>query len=183
MHFQAARPDVIRAINQRWLLKYWEEARGGERLPPWRELKDRAFGAMSANLSFTDVVGSNGDMRFLIRYHGSRIGEAYGSDCHGRHLDEILPAAFRDAALATYRHVVTTAQPVYTSVDVSDSDGRLVYYERLLLPFGRDRTHVDRILASLELVSPDGAFNRRNLMTSTTPSAFKVCATIQEANG
>ena len=180
MQFQSARPDVIRAINQRWLFKHWNDTRGARTLPAWQELEGRAFAAMSANLSFTDVVAADGRPRFLIRYHGSRIGEAYGANCHGKYLDEILPATFRDAALATYWQVVEGRQPVYTAVDTHDSDGRVVHYERLLLPFGRDGANVDRILASLEMVSPDGAFQARTLMKSgKTPSGFAVCATIQ----
>jgi len=180
MQFQAARPDIIRAINQRWLFKHWSESRNGRTLPAWQDLEGREFASMSANLSFTDVVASDGRPRFLIRYHGSRIGEAYGSNCHGKYLDEILPATFREAALATYWQVVESKQPVYTAVDTPDSDGRVVHYERLLLPFGRDGINVDRILASLEMVSPDGAFQAHNLMTSDRmPSNFAVCASIQ----
>jgi hypothetical protein len=180
MQFQTARPDIIRAINQRWLFKYWNQSRGAKALPAWQDLDGREFAAMSANLSFTDVVKTADRPRFLIRYHGSRIGEAYGSDCHGKHLDEILPATFRDAALATYWHVVAARQPVYSAADTHDKEGRLVHYERLLLPFGRNGADVDRILASLEMVSPDGAFEARNLMTSgKTPSRFELCVAIE----
>jgi hypothetical protein len=165
------------------LLKHWDDSRGGRVLPTWRDLEGREFAAMSANLSFTDVVSGDGRPRFLIRYHGSRIGEAYGANCHGRYLDEILPETYRDAALATYWRVVESRQPVYTALNTEDSEGRLVHYERLLLPFGQDGTNVDRILASLEMVSPDGAFQTRNLMTSgKTPSRFALCATIQSSD-
>jgi len=86
-------------------------------LPEWQALEGREFESMLANLSFTDVVATDSRPRFLIRYHGARIGEAYGSDCHGKYLDEILPANFRNAALATYWQVVETRHPVYTAVD------------------------------------------------------------------
>ena len=143
-------------------------------------LEGREFESMSGNLSFTDVVATEGRPRFVIRYHGARIGEAYGADCHGKHLDEILPVNFRDAALATYWQVVETRHPVYTAVDTPDRDGRVVHSERLLLPFGRDGVNVDRILASLEMVSPDGGFHAPNLMTSgKTPSRYAICAMIR----
>jgi hypothetical protein len=179
MQFPSARPDIIRAINQRWLFKHWNESRGSRALPEWHALEGREFDSMCSNLSFIDVVATDSHPRFLIRYHGARIGEAYGSDCHGKHLDEILPANFRDAALATYWQVVETRHPVYTAVDTPDRDGRIVHYERLLLPFGRDGVSVDRILASLEMVSLDGGFHAPNLMTSgKTPSRYAVCVTI-----
>lgn len=179
MQFQSARPDVIRAINQRWLLQFWNDSRGGGELPQWRDLEGQDLSAMSANLSFTDVVAADGGPRFLIRYHGANIGLAYGSDCHGKYLDQILPPTFREPALATYRQVVAGKVPVYTAFTTSDSSGRLVHYERLLLPFAREGLHVDRILASLEMVSLDGAFEINNLMTAShTPSSFALCATI-----
>ena len=180
MQFQSARPEIIQAINQRWLFKNWNESRGTRPLPTWQGLESREFASMSQNLAFADVVGADGDMRFFMRYHGARIGEAYGSDCQGKYLDEVLPFGFHNAALATYRHAAATRLPVFTSVNVPDADGRVVVYERLLLPFGRDGKTVDRILASLEMISMEGAFDHRNLMASTqTPSSFAVCASIQ----
>ena len=69
--------------------------------------------------------------------------------------------------------------PVYTVVDTHDRDGRLVYYERLLLPFSRNGIDVDRILASLETVSPEGAFENRNIFKApTTAPTYSLCATI-----
>jgi len=179
MEFQSARPDIVQAINQRWLLKFWNGTRGERPLPVWQTLDGRELSAMAENLSFTDVIRRNGGQRYLIRYHGKRIGEAYGSDCHGRYLDEILPESYRDAALATYHQVVAGRYPVYTSFNTVDRSGRMVHFERLLLPFGKDGETVDRILASLEMVCPDGAFDNRNLMVARrTPSSFAVCAVI-----
>src|SRR5262249_61023408 len=62
--------------------------------------------------------------------------------------------ASSDATLSTYRHVVATRLPVYTVSDMRDRTGRIVHYERLLLPFATEGSEVDRILASLETVSP-----------------------------
>jgi len=181
MEFRATRPDVIRAVNQRWLMNYWKHAKAGRTLPLWQELEGRGFDGMVANLSIADVVPSDGDVRFLIRYHGARITEACGCDCDGRYLDEVLPPTFRDVALATYRQVTKTRQAVYTSVDITDIDGHLVHFERLLLPFSSGGDTVTRILASLEMISPDGAFQTRDLMASArTPSSYAVYATIAD---
>jgi hypothetical protein len=103
----------------------------------------------------------------------------YGFDCHDKFLDQMRSGQFQDALLGMYQQVVATRTPVFASVDITDREGRIVHYERLLLPFGRDRDTVDRILTSLEMVSPDGAFDHRNLMAvAKTPSSFAVCATI-----
>jgi hypothetical protein len=168
MEFVESRPDVVRSVNQRWLLNYWNRIRAGSILPTWQGLETEELMRMSESLSFSDVLAANGNIRYLIRFHGQKIAETYGSNCRGKFLDEILPPALRDAALATYRHVVATRRPVYTVADTSDRAGRLVHYERLLLPFGRDGATVDRILISLETVSPEGTFDNRGLMRQPT---------------
>ena len=75
---------------------------------------------------------------------------------------------------------IQTGRPVYTLHDVTDRGGRLVYCERLLLPFARDGKGVDRILAAFEFVCPDGAFDSRGLMkTPAAPARLRLCATIE----
>lgn len=181
MHFPAARADVVRAINQRWLLKFWKRQEDTHRLPRWQAIEAEDLSRVAANLSFLDVSGSDGTARFLIRFHGEAIAPAYGSaDCRGKFLDEIIPAADRAAGLAPYHETIQTGRPVYTLHDVTDRGGRLVYCERLLLPFARDGKGVDRILAAFEFVCPDGAFDSRGLMkTPAAPARLRLCATIE----
>lgn len=181
MNFPIARPDVVRAINQRWLLKFWKRHLGAHSVPQWQAVEAENLSAISANLSFLDVSGSDGDTRFQIRYHGATIAQVYGAgDCRGKYLDGIIPAARHANGLAPYRHVVRDGRPVYTIHDVIDRNGRLVHYERLLLPFAADGQIVDRILASFEFICADGAFDGRDLMTSQgSPPALRLSATIE----
>jgi hypothetical protein len=180
MNFMSSRPDVVRSSSQRWLLSYWVRLRGANALPMWEGFEAEELAAMAENLSIQDVTGVDGDTRLLIRFHGKRIAEAYGSLCQGRFLDEVLPPLYRDAALSTYQRVLATKLPVYTIADTNDRDGRIVHYERLLLPFSHDGVAIDRILASLETVSPAGDFDNRDLLTSQRKApAFALCTTIQ----
>ena len=66
----------------------------------------------------------------------------------------------RDAGLL---QCIKRALPIYTIANIDDIYGRIVAYERLLLPFsdGGDVTH---IIASLKTISEDGNFEIRNLM-------------------
>lgn len=174
------RPDLVRAINQRWLLKEWNRIRGNQTLPAWEKLQFDSLETISATLSFADVIVVAGQPRFRIRFHGTQFGEIYGSHCVGKFLDEILPVPLREAALSAYRHVVEVRQPFYTISQIHDENGCVVHYERLLLPFGNDGETVDRTLTSLEMVSQEGAFQSRNLMKSqTTAPTYICCATIQ----
>ena len=154
--------------------------RGATALPIWQGLQ-QDLARVSADLSLNEVVVADATIRFKIQFHGTRIGELYGRvSCAGKFLDEILPAAYSEPALATYRQAVATRLPVYTIADMRDAAGRIVHYERLLLPFGRDGVNVERILASLEIVSPEGTFDHRGLMKAPEKApAFAFLTTIQ----
>jgi hypothetical protein len=181
VEFVLAPPDIVRSINQLWLLKSWMRLRGSSQLPPWGGLSADELAGISDNLAFADVLNQDDTVRFLIRFAGIRIAEYVGVSCNGkgRYLDEALPAAYRDAALSTYREAVAAREPVYTIADTRDRAGRIVHCERLLLPFGRDGMAVDRILASVEAVSPEGVFESSDLMAApSAPPAFAFCSII-----
>jgi hypothetical protein len=182
MNFSVARPDVVRAINQRWLLKFWKQHLGELRVPQWQAIEAANLSAMSANLSFLDVTGSDGNARFQFRYQGANVSHIHGSDdWRGKFLDEVMPPARQIESLPAYRQAVH-GRPVYTIHDVNDRNGRLVHYERLLLPFAADGRTVDRILASYELVCEDGAFDSHAIMISqSVPPALRLAATIEPA--
>ena len=75
--------------------------------------------------------------------------------------------------------VLRSRAPVYTIHDLIDGDGRLVHYERLLLPFGSDGAGIDRILASFEFICADGAFDAQKLlMKQAEPPVLRLAATI-----
>lgn len=179
MQFPAAQADVIRAIPQRWLLKFWTDHRLDHRIPQWGSVDTEALKPMSESLSLLDLAGGGSATRFMIRFHGALVGEVYGStNCRGRYLDEIVPPERADEALAAYRQAADSGLPIYTIHDVTDATGRLVHSERLLLPFARDGKRVDRILASFEFVCLEGAFDNRHLMRAAAP-ALRLSARIE----
>ena len=53
--------------------------------------------------------------------------------------------------------------PVYTISNIDDSYGRIVAYERLLLPFA-EAGAVSHVIASLKTISEEGGFEIKNLM-------------------
>ncbi|MEI9803653.1 MAG: PAS domain-containing protein [Pseudolabrys sp.] len=181
MHFPAARPDVVRAINQRWLLKFWMRHLGGGRAPLWQSIDAADLSRISDNLSFLDVTANREDVRFKIRFHGAVMSQVYGSpDCRGRYLDEIIPPQRHRTGLAPYRQALECSHPIYTIHEVTDRNGRVIHFERLLLPFSQDGATVDRILASFEFVCDDGAFDGDNLLQlQNMPPALRLSATIE----
>ncbi|HXX25073.1 MAG TPA: hypothetical protein VEJ40_00280 [Pseudolabrys sp.] len=180
MLFPESRPDVVRAINQRWLLNFWTRHVGMQRVPMWQAVEAENLTRMADNLSFLEVVPGGDNMRFIIRFHGATIARVYNSgDVRGRFLDEIVKTANCPTGLKPYYRAVETGRPVYTIHNFKDSGARLVHSERLLLPFSRDGETVDRLVAAFEFICPDGAFdNHALLMIRTGPPELQLSATI-----
>jgi hypothetical protein len=183
MQFSNGRPDLIRAINQRWLINFWKRCLGAEAVPLWQKVEAEDLTRIAANLSFLDVDTGGYSERYLIRLSGATIARVYGkTDCRGKYLDEVIPPAHYEQAQKPYRQSVATGCPVYTIHDVTDSSGRVVHYERLLLPFSSDGQRVDRILASFEFICVDGAFDGHELLkTQNSRPVLKLSATIERA--
>jgi hypothetical protein len=181
MEFNFARPDVVRAINQRWLLKFWKRHLAASKVPQWQAVEAENLTRVSANLSFLDIIGEGSAARFQIRFHGSMVAQVYGSeDCRSRYLDEVIATRNHGAGLAPYFHALKTGCPTYTIHDVTDRNGRVIHFERLLLPFSCDGEKVDRILASFEFICEDGAFDGHDLIKSQiVPPALRLSATIE----
>ena len=76
MQFSDARPDVVRAINQRWLLNFWTRHLESRRVPLWQTIKAEDLSRISDNLSFLHVIGDNKNLRFQIHFHGAgKLGQ------------------------------------------------------------------------------------------------------------
>jgi hypothetical protein len=179
MHFSPSRPDVIRSVRHRWLVNHWERLRGSANVPLWSALDVDDLSRMVENMQFCDVVSSGGRNRFLVRFCGARIVQVYG-ECNDQFLDDKLPPLLRDATIAVYSKAVSAGQPVYTICRVPDGDGKPVDFERLLLPFARDGSTVDRVLTMLEWVSIEGGFESKRLLRSQAQApVYSVCATIE----
>ena len=65
--------------------------------------------------------------------------------------------------MPVYYECIARRLPVYTISNIDDSYGRIVAYERLLLPFSA-ADNVTHLIASLKTISEDGGFEIRNLM-------------------
>jgi hypothetical protein len=178
MEFISSRPDVVRSITQRWLLSYWNGLRGKDAVPAWPGFRLSELASMGDDLTFGDVIDDNGTPRLFVRFQGKNVAEAFGFSTIGRYLDEVLPVPYRQMSLATCHQVIVTKLPVYTVADMRDRQGRIVHFERLLLPFEHRGTEVGRILASMETVSPEGEFDSHDLMKPKLPT-FGLCTTIR----
>jgi hypothetical protein len=181
MNFAIAQPEVVRAINQRWLLKFWNRNAGDGIAPPWAALEAENLTRIAENLSFLNVTGEGDVKRFQIRKHGAGIAKVYGApDCSGQFLDEVIPRERHPTGLFPYYRAYSTCQPVYTICDVKDKNGRIIHFERLILPFGDDGQACGRILTSVEFICEDGAFDNAALVKLRQGApTLRVCAMIE----
>ena len=136
VEFESANPTVVKSIKQRDLLNTWLRLYArAQQLPP----------------------------RLMIQSDGTRMSTAYGHTGKGRYLDEFLGAKLAPVVMPIYYECIARGLPVYTISNVDDAYGRIVAYERMLLPFSQGGS-VTHVIASLKTISEDGGFEIRNLM-------------------
>jgi hypothetical protein len=174
LEFESANPTVVKSIKQRDLLNTWLRLYAREQLMPRIEQYQPARLADELpDLVYYTVDTAQLPPRLTIQSDGTRISTAYGNTGKGRYLDEYLPVSLVPIVMPVYYECVARALPVYTISNIDDIYGRIVAYERLLLPFS-EGAGVTRVLASLKTISEDGGFEIRNLMrgNNTLPTAM-----------
>lgn len=181
LQYPTRSPDVVKSVRQRWMLTYWTRIRGEQPLPAWANLDEAELDSCFDDLSIIDVLPHNGTHIFRIRNHGKNVGAMFADECAGKLLADTLPDATRAATLETYEYATGARMPVFTTSEVNDAQGRVVLYERLLLPFSENGKRVTRILAFLETVSHEGTFRRRELLVKSgnSPVQYSLKAVLQ----
>jgi hypothetical protein len=164
LEFASANPSVVKSIKQRDLLNTWLRLYAREQsIPRVGEYEPSRLEEELPDLVFIKTETTQQPPRLIIERDGTRLSSAYGNSGKGRYLDEYLGPRLAPLVMPVYRECLKRTLPVYTIANVDDSYGRIVAYERLLLPFsnGGGVTH---IIASLKTISEDGGFEIRNLM-------------------
>jgi hypothetical protein len=164
LEFESANPTVVKSIKQRDLLNTWLRLYArAQRMPRIEEYQPARLADELPDLVYYTVDTAQKPPRLTIQSDGTRMSSAYGNTGKGRYLDEYLPASLVPVVMPVYYECVARALPVYTISNVDDIYGRIVAYERLLLPFS-EGAGVTHVIASLKTISEDGGFEIRNLM-------------------
>lgn len=164
MEFESANPSIIRSIKQRDLLNTWLRLYAREqKLPRLEEYQPARLADETPDLVYYTVDATETPARLTIQSDGTRMSSAYGHTGKGRYLHEYLPSKLVDVVMPVYYECVARGLPVYTISNIDDIYGRIVAYERMLLPFSEARG-VTHVLASLKTISEDGGFEIKNLM-------------------
>jgi hypothetical protein len=164
LEFQSENPTVVKSIKQRDLLNTWLRLYArDQKVPRMAEYEPSRIEDEIPDLVYYTVEASEQSPRLLIDSDGTRMSSAYGHTGKGRYLDEYLGPRLAPIVMPVYFECIARALPIYTIAHIDDIYGRIVAYERLLLPFSEDG-HVRSIIASLKTISEDGNFEIKNLM-------------------
>ena len=164
MEFESANPTIVKSIKQRDLLNTWLRLYAREQLTPRvGEFQPERLAEELGDLVYYTVDAAPELPRLTIQSDGTRISNAYGHTGKGRLLDEYLGARLAPVVMPVYYECIKRALPIYTVADIDDLYGRIVAYERLLMPFS-DGGNVTHVIASLKTISEDGGFEIKNLM-------------------
>jgi hypothetical protein len=164
VEFESANPTIVKSIKQRDLLNTWLRLYAREQLMPRiEEYQPERFADELPDLVFYTVDTAQAPPRLLIDSDGTRMSSAYGYTGKGRYLDDYLGPRLVPVVMPVYYECLRLALPVYTISSIDDIYGRIVAYERLLMPFSQGG-NVTHMIASLKTISEDGGFEIRNLM-------------------
>lgn len=164
MDFESANPSVVKSIKQRDLLNTWLRLYSREqKLPRVEEYHPERLADELADLVYYTVDTAEQPPRLTIQSDGTRMSNAYGNTGKGKYLDDYIGARLVPVVMPVYYKCVASCLPVYTISNIDDLYGRIVAYERLLLPFS-EGGGVSHLIASLKTISEDGGFEIKNLM-------------------
>jgi hypothetical protein len=79
-------------------------------------------------------------------------------------MDEVVPVALKSMSMDGAHECAASGCAIYTVFATFDANGHRVDCERLLLPLGKGST-VQQIVASLQLISIQGEFERRSVLS------------------
>ena len=167
MQFESANPSVIKSIRQRDFLNVWLRLYARSQvIPRLDEFHPERIEEDLPDLVFFTVDNTAGTPQLTIQSDGTRMADAYGHTGKGRLLDDYLGPRMAPIVMPVYLTCIARRLPAYTIAHIDDAYGRVVAYERLLLPFS-DGGAVTHLVASLKTISEDGGFELRNLMRGT----------------
>jgi hypothetical protein len=164
LNFESANPSIVKSIKQRDLLNTWLRLYARDQsMPRLEEYQPARIEDELPDMVFYTVDTTLEPPRLTIQSDGTRMSSAYGNTGKGRYLDEYLGARLAPIVMPVYYECIVRRLPAYTIANIDDIYGRIVAYERLLLPFA-EGGNVTHIIASLKTISEDGGFEIKNLM-------------------
>ena len=156
MSFKFVSHQAIKSASQLALASYWDQLAAGRRFPAFTELKIDPGIHDPKQLVAWNVEGEGRLRKFRALYQGENIAEAFNSAWAGKTMEQVVPMSLRRITLDAAGECATNGCLVYMIFSTIDANDTRVDCQRLLLPFGRDETKVEQMLASLQLTVTQG---------------------------
>lgn len=153
MAFKLAPHWSIKSASQLALVTYWDQLAAGRRFPAFTELKPDPGLHDPKQLVAWNVEGEGRLRKFRALYQGESVAEVFNAAWAGKTMEQVVPMSLRKVTLEAAKECATSGCAVYSIFSTIDASDTRVDCHRLLLPFGRDDTRVEQILASLQLTT------------------------------
>jgi hypothetical protein len=126
------------------LYQYWLDKRGDRIAPSRAALQPEEITHLLPQIFLIDVV--DGPRRFRFRLVGTAIVEVFGDDPTGRFVDELELNLPKEEMLEQYLGALRERCPLWRRWRYTKPDGRLLEYERLILPLSSHGNSIDMLL-------------------------------------
>lgn len=148
------RVRLIASERLRELAQYWNRKRGSHLMPSRGDIDPTEIPRLLPHLRMVDVLYEP-DLKFRYRLVGTAVVELMGIDITGRYIDESLFDANTAKAFAGHAFSVRerAAATGVTRGRWPTNDWMIVRW--VVLPLGRDRQTVDRLLIGNDAVPAD----------------------------
>jgi hypothetical protein len=164
MQFQRAHVSIVRSIRHVSLVRDWHRARGSRDLPEFKDFVPNERAGDSADLSISDIVREDGKLSYVCRTAGPRVEQVHDAKMPSRPLSDCLDPGMAKAAKPIWDACVLNKLPVYSIIPLSDRDGCPVTVEQIFLPYARDGSGADVMVAALHACSTEGRFVHQGLL-------------------
>ena len=162
MTFKFVSPQSIRSASQRALALHWDQLAAGRQFPAFTELKSNPEMHDPRQLVVWNIEGEGRLQKFRAMYQGENIADAFSSSWAGKTMEQVVPMSLRRVTLDAAKECAASGCIVYMILTTVDSNDQRIDCERMLLPFGKDGSKVEQILASLQLTNgPNSARRKR----------------------
>lgn len=168
--------QAVKSISQRNLAIHWQSLHARFGLPRFADFSPGERAHDPRQLLVWSVDRQSGSFGYRHLYGGAYVLEAFGPDASA----DTIPERLRALSKCGLDECAASSSMIYMSIATSDAAGHRIECERLLLPFGSGGKEVTHILASLQLVSLEGTFQRRTIVRQFENEAeITFCGKIQ----
>ena len=159
MRFDVIPVQAVKSISQRNLAVHWQGLHARAGLPRFADFSPGNRAHDPRQLLVWTIDTQNAAFGYRHLYAGPCVFEAFGPNASTSSVPGQLLALMK----CGLDECAASATMIYMTIATCDPSGHRVECERLLLPFGSGQ-HVTHILASLQLVSLEGTFDRRTIV-------------------